>query len=71
MKNFKEEQQQKLKNAQINTLLLGCIIGVVSFAYGATLTNDNPVKHNLIFLIGFAELVVIFSLVSIFFNRNK
>lgn len=60
-----------LRNAQIFTLLSGCTLGTLSFIIGAGLTMDNPIKQNLIFVIGFSELLVIFSLISIFTTKNK
>lgn len=65
------QKQNALRNAQVTSLMLGCILGIVSFIWGATLTMDNPIKHNLIFVIGFAELVVVFSLISIFTTRKS
>jgi cation transporter-like permease len=70
MKTIKQQQEDKLRNAQVTSLMLGCILAIVSFIAGAV-TSSEVIKHNLMFVIGFAELVVIFSLVSIFFNRNK
>lgn len=71
MKNLQSAQKKNaLQNAQIYSLTLGCILGMASFIYAATLTIDNPVKQNLIFIIGFAELVVIFSIISIVTTRK-
>ena len=53
------------------TLFSGIALGTSAFVVGATMTMDNPIKHNMILLIGFAELLVIFSLVSIFTTKNK
>ena len=60
-----------LKTAQMITLFSGIILGTSAFVVGATMTMDNPIKHNLVLLIGFSELLIIFSLVSIFTNKNK
>ena len=66
-----DKMKNTLRNAQMITLFSGIIIGTSAFIVGATMTMDNPIKQNLIFLMGFAELLVIFSLVSIFTNKNK
>lgn len=60
-----------LRNAQIYTLLMGCFLGILFFVLGANCTMDNPLKQNYLFGIAFAELVVIFSLISIFTNKSK
>lgn len=60
-----------LRNAQIYTLLAGCILGIFAFIMGASTTMQNPMKQNYLILIAFAELLVIFSLISIFTTKNK
>jgi hypothetical protein len=60
-----------LRTAQMITLFSGIMLGTSAFVVGATMTMDNPIKHNLILLMGFAELLVIFSLVSIFTTKSK
>lgn len=62
---------KKLKTAQLITLFSGIILGTTSFVCGAMLTIDNPIKQNLLFVIGFSELLVIYSLISIFTTKNK
>ena len=60
-----------LRTAQMITLFSGIILGTSAFIVGASITMDNPIKQNLILLIGFSELLIIFSLVSIFTNKSK
>ena len=63
--------KKNLKNAQLITLLFGCLLGMFSFVKGASYTIDNPMKQNYLILIAFSELLVIFSLISIFTNKSK
>ena len=60
-----------LRTAQFITLISGIILGTSAFVVGANMTMDNPIKENMIILIGFSELLVIFSLISIFTTKNK
>lgn len=60
-----------LRTAQFITLISGIILGISAFVVGASMTMDNPIKENMIILIGFSELLVIFSLISIFTTKNK
>jgi hypothetical protein len=62
--------KQTLRNAQLTTLLFGCALAIFAFIKGASL-QMSPLKQNYILLIGFAELIVIFSLVSIFVTRKN
>ena len=63
--------KQKLKNAQLITLLSGCALGMFAFVKGGSMPM-SPLKENYIVLMGFAELLVIYSLVSIFTtNKSK
>lgn len=64
-------KKRTLKFAQLFTLYAGLIIGTSSFIAGACLTMDNPMKQNLVLLIGFGELLVIYSLISIFTTKTK
>ena len=64
-------KKNTLKNAQLITLFSGIILGIGAFIGGASLTIDNPTKQNLLFVIAFGELLVIFSLISIFTNKSK
>lgn len=64
-------KKNTLKNAQITTLIFGCLLGTFSFVMGASYTMNNPIKQNYIILIAFSELIVIFSLISIFTNKSK
>jgi hypothetical protein len=64
-------KKNTLKNAQLITLFSGIILGIGAFIGGASLTIDNPIKQNLLFVIAFGELLVIFSLISIFTNKSK
>lgn len=63
----------KPKTQSIHFLILftGIGLGVLSFILGANLTFDNPLKHDLILLIGLGELMVIYSIVSILINNKK
>lgn len=64
-------KKNTLKTAQFITLFSGIILGTSAFVVGASLTYDNPIKQNLVLLIGFSELLVIFSIISIFTNKSK
>jgi len=66
-----DKMKNTLRTAQMITLFSGIMLGTSAFVVGATMTMDNPIKHNLILLMGFAELLVIFSLVSILTTKSK
>lgn len=63
--------QRKLENAQIFTLYSGVILGMFGFFKGSMLEYGDPTKQNYVWLIGFGELLVIFSCISILNNKKK
>ena len=65
-----EQRATTLRNAQLTTLLFGCALAIFAFIKGASL-QMSPLKQNYVVLIGFAEAIVIFSLISIFMTKRK
>jgi hypothetical protein len=65
-----KERKQKLKNAQTNTILISCAIFLYAFSIGANKATLDE-KEPYIIMMLFAEMAVIFSLVSILINRKK
>lgn len=70
MKNsIKKQQQTKLILAQFVTLFSGLFIFFAAFYTGCQVTMDNPIKENMIILMGFGTLVTLFSIFSITTNK--
>ncbi len=65
-----EQRATTLKNAQLTTLLFGCAIAIFAFIKGASM-GMSAQKENYVVLIGFAELIVVFSLISMFITKKK
>lgn len=68
-KSIKQQQETKLVLAQFVTLFSGLFIFFAAFYTGCQVTMDNPIKENMLVLMGFGSLVTLFSIFSITTNK--
>jgi uncharacterized membrane protein len=59
-----------LSIAQNTALIVGSLLLMFSFVMGAN-ADSQPIRENWLLVMGFAELLVIYSIVSVYINRNK
>ena len=64
-------KNQTLINARVYTTLIACALFLFAFIKGAQLTMDNPMKQNYILVMLFAEIIIVFSLLSIFYKPKN
>lgn len=70
-KSVKQQQAEKVSNAQLITLCLGMLLMLYSIYQGSTLSLNNPLKEGYLIILIFSMLVINFSIFSIYSNNNK
>lgn len=59
-----------LRFAQNTTLISGSLLLMLSFVMGGN-ADSQALKENWLVVMAFAELLVLYSIVSIYLNKNK